>query len=108
MARESGPARLEDRRRQVGIRLQPQTNKQAGASSHSARTRGTTQSCTGEWAPYNMEIVDKMLVPKDLPAGEWVLNWRMCDFMKLDSLLLLLLLLLLLIITTILVIIKPK
>mmetsp|Transcript_159101 Transcript_159101/g.296432 ORF Transcript_159101/g.296432 Transcript_159101/m.296432 type:complete len:413 (-) Transcript_159101:224-1462(-) len=35
------------------------------------------QSCTGEWGPYNMEIVDKIIIPKDLPAGEWVLNWRM-------------------------------
>lgn len=38
---------------------------------------GTEQSCTGEWGPYNMEIVDKILIPDDLPVGEWVLNWRM-------------------------------
>lgn len=24
-----------------------------------------------------MEIVDRVLIPKDLRAGEWVLNWRM-------------------------------
>mmetsp|Transcript_9038 Transcript_9038/g.18243 ORF Transcript_9038/g.18243 Transcript_9038/m.18243 type:complete len:403 (-) Transcript_9038:115-1323(-) len=37
----------------------------------------TTQSCTGEWGPYNLEIVDTVRVPADLPAGRWVLNWRM-------------------------------
>ena len=39
--------------------------------------QGTGQSCTGEWGPYNMEIVDTIVVPKELPAGEWVVNWRM-------------------------------
>lgn len=39
--------------------------------------KGTQQSCTGEWGPYNMEIVDKIIIPKDVAAGEWVLNWRM-------------------------------
>ena len=39
--------------------------------------KGTGQSCTGEWGPYNLEIVDKVLIPADLPAGNWVLNWRM-------------------------------
>lgn len=38
---------------------------------------GTTQSCTGMWGPYNMEIVDKVRIPADLPAGDYVLNWRM-------------------------------
>merc|ERR1740117_444564 len=38
---------------------------------------GTGQSCTGEWGPYNMEIVDKVQIPADLPAGKWVLNWRL-------------------------------
>ncbi len=37
----------------------------------------TGQSCTGMWGPYNLEIVDKVLVPDDLPAGRWVLSWRM-------------------------------
>jgi len=39
--------------------------------------KGTGQSCTGEWGPYNMEIVDTVAIPKDLPAGKWVLNWRL-------------------------------
>lgn len=39
--------------------------------------QGTHQSCTGEWGPYNMEIVDRVLVPKDLKPGSWVLNWRL-------------------------------
>ena len=34
----------------------------------------TSQSCTGMWGPYNLEIVDRVRVPKDLPAGKWVLN----------------------------------
>jgi hypothetical protein len=25
----------------------------------------------------NVEIVDRVAVPSNLPAGEWVLNWRM-------------------------------
>jgi len=40
-------------------------------------TTGTQRSCTGEAGPYNLEIVDKVLIPKELPLGEWVLNWRM-------------------------------
>ena len=39
--------------------------------------KGTGQSCTGEWGPYNLEIVDRVLIPEGLPAGKWVLNWRM-------------------------------
>ena len=39
--------------------------------------KGTGQSCTGAWGPYNLEIVDKVTIPKDLAAGEWVINWRM-------------------------------
>mmetsp|Transcript_48428 Transcript_48428/g.134237 ORF Transcript_48428/g.134237 Transcript_48428/m.134237 type:complete len:262 (-) Transcript_48428:277-1062(-) len=39
--------------------------------------QGTEQSCTGMWGPYNLEIVDKVVVPNDLPQGKWVLNWRM-------------------------------
>ena len=39
--------------------------------------QGTEQSCTGEWGPYNMEIVDMIEIDANLPAGKWVLNWRM-------------------------------
>lgn len=35
-----------------------------------------TYSCTGEWGPYNMEIVDTVKIPDDLPAGPYVLGWR--------------------------------
>mmetsp|Transcript_31562 Transcript_31562/g.87000 ORF Transcript_31562/g.87000 Transcript_31562/m.87000 type:complete len:412 (+) Transcript_31562:58-1293(+) len=38
---------------------------------------GSTQSCTGMWGPYNLEIVDKVLIPRTLQIGDWVLNWRM-------------------------------
>lgn len=34
-------------------------------------------SCTGMWGPYNLEIVDKVVVPLGLRPGNWVLNWRM-------------------------------
>lgn len=34
-------------------------------------------SCSGEWGPYNMEIVDKVQIPADLPEGDWVLGWRL-------------------------------
>jgi len=39
--------------------------------------KGTEQSCTGEWGPYNAEIVDTVKVPDNLPAGKWVVNWRL-------------------------------
>eukprot|EP00656_Telonema_subtile_P029505 TRINITY_DN32625_c0_g1_i1.p1 TRINITY_DN32625_c0_g1~~TRINITY_DN32625_c0_g1_i1.p1 ORF type:complete len:261 (+),score=49.07 TRINITY_DN32625_c0_g1_i1:298-1080(+) len=38
---------------------------------------GTTRSCTGEWGPYNVEVVDQVLIPAGLQAGGWVLNWRL-------------------------------
>jgi len=33
-------------------------------------------TCTGESGPYNLEVVDKILIPNDILAGDWVLNWR--------------------------------
>jgi lytic starch monooxygenase len=44
---------------------------------HGEDQQGTTRSCTGEWGPYNMEIVDTVRIPKDLKPGKWVLNWRL-------------------------------
>ena len=38
---------------------------------------GREQSCTGMWGPYNLEIVDVVAVPAHLPAGGYVLSWRM-------------------------------
>lgn len=32
--------------------------------------------CSGEWGPYNMEIVDKVMIPKHLKPGKYVLGWR--------------------------------
>jgi hypothetical protein len=32
--------------------------------------------CSGEWGPFDMEIVDHVAVPAGLEAGEWVLNFR--------------------------------
>jgi hypothetical protein len=38
-------------------------------------------SCVGMWGPYNMEIVDMVKIPDDLPAGEYVLGWRWdCEY----------------------------
>ena len=31
--------------------------------------------CSGMWGPYNLEIVDKVKVPK-VPAGDYVVGWR--------------------------------
>jgi len=57
---------------QTGMGFQPICNP----DSEEDRT-GTHQSCTGMWGPYNMEIVDKVLIPIEIPKGDWVLNWRM-------------------------------
>ena len=32
--------------------------------------------CSGEWGPYDLEIVDVLAVPPHLPAGDYVLGWR--------------------------------
>merc|ERR1711907_60973 len=32
--------------------------------------------CSGEWGPYDLEIVDRVQLPSNLAAGEWVLGWR--------------------------------
>ena len=37
---------------------------------------GNQYSCTSEWGPYNMEIVDRVMLPATLPAGEYVVGWR--------------------------------
>ena len=37
-----------------------------------------TCQCSGEGVGDipTLEVVDKVLIPADLPAGEWVLGWR--------------------------------
>jgi hypothetical protein len=37
---------------------------------------GDKYSCTSEWGPYNLEIVDNVIIPKGLPAGPYVLGFR--------------------------------
>jgi len=32
--------------------------------------------CSGMWGPYNLQIVDTLQVPTNIPAGEYVLGWR--------------------------------
>mmetsp|Transcript_19480 Transcript_19480/g.58033 ORF Transcript_19480/g.58033 Transcript_19480/m.58033 type:complete len:397 (+) Transcript_19480:2-1192(+) len=38
--------------------------------------QGNGRSCTSEWGPYNMEIVDQVQIPSDLKPGAYVLGWR--------------------------------
>ena len=33
-------------------------------------------SCTSLWGPYNLEIVDRVVIPADLKAGGYVLGFR--------------------------------
>ena len=33
-------------------------------------------SCTSEWGPYNLEMVDKVVIPATLAAGAYVLGFR--------------------------------
>lgn len=35
--------------------------------------------CSGEWGPFDLDIVDHVVVPVDLDPGHWVLNFRWCD-----------------------------
>ena len=32
--------------------------------------------CSGMWGPYNLEIVDYVVLPASLKPGKWVLGWR--------------------------------
>ena len=32
--------------------------------------------CSGMWGPYNLKIVDKLAIPANMPAGDYVLGWR--------------------------------
>ena len=32
--------------------------------------------CSGAWGPYNMEIVDNVIIPEHLPAGDYVVGFR--------------------------------
>ena len=36
----------------------------------------TSCRCSGMWGPYNLEIVDYVQLPSDLPAGKYVLGFR--------------------------------
>lgn len=43
---------------------------------HGMDKNGNQYSCTGMWGPYNMEIVDMVQIPEDLPAGSYVVGFR--------------------------------
>jgi len=32
--------------------------------------------CSGMWGPYNLQIVDQLRLPSNLPEGDYVLGWR--------------------------------
>ena len=32
--------------------------------------------CSGMWGPYNLEVVDILQLPAELPPGDYVLGWR--------------------------------
>ena len=34
------------------------------------------RTCTGMWGPYNLEIIDRVRIPKTLEPGSYVLGWR--------------------------------
>ena len=36
----------------------------------------TRCKCSGEWGPYDLEIVDKVQIPAHLPAGKYVVGFR--------------------------------
>lgn len=38
--------------------------------------QGNQRSCTSEWGPYNLEIVDQVRLPADLEPGKYVVGWR--------------------------------
>lgn len=57
---------------QTGMGFQPVCDPDEGMDR-----QGVKQSCVGMWGPYNLEIVDKVQIPEDLAAGDYVLNWRM-------------------------------
>ena len=46
------------------------SRKCLGSASEASR------ACSGMWGPYNVEVVDTLALPADLPHGEWVLGWR--------------------------------
>lgn len=37
---------------------------------------GNQYSCTGMWGPYNLEIVDRVVIPDNIPTGKYVLGFR--------------------------------
>lgn len=37
---------------------------------------GNAYSCTSEWGPYNMEIVDQVVIPSNLKPGPYVVGFR--------------------------------
>ena len=32
--------------------------------------------CSGMWGPYDLQIIDTLLIPDDIAPGDYVLGWR--------------------------------
>jgi hypothetical protein len=37
---------------------------------------GNQHSCTSEWGPYNLEIVDMVAMPENIPPGPYIVGFR--------------------------------
>ena len=35
--------------------------------------------CSGSWGPFDLEVVDTLAVPRALPPGDYVMQWRCAD-----------------------------
>ena len=60
-----------------GMSFEPNCEESAEcAGAYDREIDGTmTCKCSGRDVP-GLEIVDRVAIPADLPAGEWVLGWR--------------------------------
>ena len=66
---------------QTGESFAPKCDEVPGCNAHqwtneSQTAQDSTCRCSGIWGPYNMEIVDTVLIPADLTPGAYVLGWR--------------------------------
>ena len=65
---------------QTGLSFPPVCDEAPGCNALQGTDETQTKQdmscrCSGIWGPYNMEIVDTVLVP-DVPPGEYVLGFR--------------------------------
>merc|ERR1711924_325603 len=60
--------------KQTGKGFEPSCVENKGCIPNKGGDSGC--KCSGMWGPYDLQIVDKVVIPKDLPSGEYVLGWR--------------------------------